>query len=339
MRVKDFDYELPPERIAQYPADRRDESRLLELDRSSGEIHHRRFSDIVGLLVPGDVLVLNDTRVIPARLDGHRETGGRVELLLLEPLADGLWRALGRPGRSLKPGCSVIFGDGRLTATVVRREDEGIRVVELQHEGDLMPLLEEIGEPPLPPYIDREVEPSDRQRYQTVYARKPGAVAAPTAGLHLTQELLERIAEHDVKIGCITLHVGLGTFQPVRVETVEEHRMHSEYYDVSDDLAELVNDRDGRLVAVGTTVARTLETVADEAGRIRAGSGHTEIFIYPGYRFRAVEALLTNFHLPRSTLIMMVAAFAGRENVMRAYQEALDRGYRFYSYGDAMFIH
>ncbi|MEA3403714.1 MAG: tRNA preQ1(34) S-adenosylmethionine ribosyltransferase-isomerase QueA [Armatimonadota bacterium] len=339
MRLSDFDYELPPDRIAQHPTERRDASRLLELRPITGEVTHRRFPEIANLLRPGDVLVLNDTRVIPARLIGRRPTGGRVELLLLEPVGEGRWRAMGRPGRALRPGRTARFGEGRLTATVVDREEDGVRVVELHHEGELLPLLEEIGVPPLPPYIDREVEESDRRRYQTVYARRPGAVAAPTAGLHFTEGLLERIRERGVCVATVTLHVGLGTFQPVRAERVEEHTMYAEQFQVPGEAAQAINSREGRLVAAGTTVTRALETVADQAGVIRPGSGRTELFIYPGYRFRAVEAMLTNFHLPRSTLLMMVSAFASRESIMAAYQEALERGYRFYSYGDAMFIH
>ena len=263
MRLSDFDYQLPPERIAQHPADRRDASRLLELDRRSGAITHRRFPEILELLAPGDVLVVNDTRVIPARLIGRRATGGRVELLLLEPIEGARWRALGKPGRALRPGAAAEFGDGRLVARVVGREAEGVRVVELEHEGELLPLLDEIGLPPLPPYIDREARPEDRAHYQTVYARRPGAVAAPTAGLHFTPELLAAIRARGVGVGEVTLHVGLGTFLPVRAERIEEHVMHAEHYEVSTELAELVNGRSGKLVAVGTTVTRTLETVAD----------------------------------------------------------------------------
>lgn len=340
VRVSDYDYELPPERIARYPARRRDRSRLLVLDRETGELEHRTFHDIVDLLQPGDFLALNDTRVIPARLVGSAPTGGKVELLLLEPVEDDLWRAIGRPGHRLRPGSEAHFGDERLTAVVREIQDEGIRLVELRYDGDLLDVLEETGEPPLPPYIDREAEELDRERYQTVYAREPGAVAAPTAGLHFTAELLDELRERGVEVGYVTLHVGLGTFRPVRVERVEDHEMHSEYYSVSEEFAGRVNSREGRLVAVGTTVTRTLETVTDETGAIRPGSGRTEIFIYPGYRFRAVEAMITNFHLPRSTLLMMVSAFVGgRERLMDAYREALERDYRFYSYGDAMFIH
>jgi len=339
VRLSDFDYELPPARIARHPADRRDASRLLELDRRTGRTTHRRFPEIVELLTPGDLLVVNDTRVIPARLVGERSSGGRVELLLLEPLGEGRWRALGKPGRALQPGCRAQFGDGRLGATVVGCEDDGTRVVELAHEDELLPLLDAIGLPPLPPYIDREPEPEDRERYQTVYAQQPGAVAAPTAGLHFTPELLAAMRARGVAVGALTLHVGLGTFQPVRVERIEEHVMHEERFEIPAELARLVNERCGRVVAVGTTVTRALESVSDAPGRIRAGSGRTDIFIYPGYRFRVVEALLTNFHLPRSTLLMMVSAFAGRERILAAYREALDREYRFFSYGDAMFIH
>lgn len=339
VRVSDFDYELPPDRIAQYPADRRDESRLLELDRASGRTTHRVFTDIVDLLAPGDALVLNDTRVIPARLIGRRPTGGEAEVLLLEPLSPGRWQALVRPGRRLREGAVVEVADGRLTATIEGLGEDGTRIVALEHEGDLLPLLEEIGRPPLPPYIDREAEEADRDRYQTVYAHTPGAVAAPTAGLHFTPALLDEIRTRGVSVGAITLHVGLGTFRPVRADRVEDHVMHEERFEVPEQVATQVNDRSGRLVAVGTTVTRALESVADEDGRIRPGRGSTDLFIYPGYRFRAVEALLTNFHLPRSTLIMMVSAFTGRQRIMRAYREAIDEGYRFYSYGDAMFIH
>lgn len=339
MRVSDYDYELPPDRIARYPAQRRDRSRLLVLDRSTGEIAHRSFRDIPELLRPGDLLALNDTRVIPARIIGATDSGGRVELLLLEAVEGDLWRAIGRPGRRLRAGSEVQFGGGLLRARVRGVEDEGIRLVELDYEGELLEVLEVVGEPPLPPYLDREPEALDRERYQTVYAREPGAVAAPTAGLHFTQELLGEISERGVEVGHVTLHVGLGTFRPVRAERVEEHRMHSEYYRVPEEFAERANRRAGRLVAVGTTVTRTLESVADESGCVRAGSGRTELFIYPGYEFRAVEAMITNFHLPRSTLLMMVSAFAGGpERVLRAYKEALARGYRFYSYGDAMMI-
>jgi S-adenosylmethionine:tRNA ribosyltransferase-isomerase len=340
VRVSDYDYELPPERIARYPAQRRDRSRLLVLDRSTGEREHREFHDLVEQLEPGDFLALNDTRVIPARLFGVAPTGGRVELLLLEQVEGDLWRAIGRPGRRLRPGCEVSFGGGRLTARVREiEEDEGIRLVELEHEGELLELLETIGEPPLPPYIDRDAEALDRERYQTVYAREPGAVAAPTAGLHFTEELLDEIRERGVETGYVTLHVGLGTFRPVRVERVQDHEMHSEYFCVSEEFARQANRREGRLVAVGTTVTRTLESAADASGEIHPGCGHTELFIYPGYDFRAVEALITNFHLPRSTLLMMVSAFLGsRERLMDAYREALECGYRFYSYGDAMLI-
>ncbi len=339
LRVDDFDYELPPDRIAQYPAERRDASRLLELRRDTGEVTHRRFPQIVELLRPGDVLVLNDTRVIPARLKGRRPSGGDLELLLLEPVGGSRWRALARPARWMKKGRVVEFGGGRLRATVTATEADGVRIVELAHEGELLPLLEEIGRPPLPPYIRREAEPDDRKRYQTVYAREPGAAAAPTAGLHFTPELLEAVAARGVTIGYLTLHVGLGTFQPVRVEHVEEHEMHAEHYRLPKQLADVINARTGRLVAVGTTATRALETAADEGGAIRAGEGRSELFIYPGYRFRAVQAMLTNFHLPRSTLLMMVSAFAGRERILAAYEEAVRVGYRFYSYGDCMFIH
>ena len=339
VNVSDYDYELPPERIARYPAERRDLSRLLVLDRETGGVSHRTFRDILDLLEPGDLLALNDTRVIPARLIARGPGGAAVELLLLEPVDGALWRALGRPGRRLREGCSVTLGDGLLEATVRAVEEDGGRLVELRHEGELLEVLDQVGEPPLPPYMGRAAEPLDRERYQTVYAREPGAVAAPTAGMHFTKELLQEVAERGVEIGYVTLHVGLGTFRPVRVERIEDHEMHSEYYEVSEEFALQANTRTGRLVAVGTTVTRTLESSADEAGQIHPGRGRTELFIYPGYRFRAVQAMITNFHLPRSTLLMMIAAFAGgRERVMAAYDEALAQGYRFYSYGDAMMI-
>jgi S-adenosylmethionine:tRNA ribosyltransferase-isomerase len=306
VRVSDYDYELPPERIARYPAQRRDRSRLLVLDRESGQISHRTFSDIVELFQPGDLLALNDTRVIPARIFGVAPTGGKVEVLLLEPAEGDRWRAIGRPGRRLRPGCEVEFGDGLLHATVAGTEEEGVRLIDLEYQGELLEVLDQIGEPPLPPYIDRDVEELDRDRYQTVYAREPGAVAAPTAGLHFTEELLDTIRSRGVEIGHVTLHVGLGTFRPVHADRVEEHTMHSEFYRVSEEFARMANARAGRIVAVGTTVTRTLESAVDDSGTIKAGSGYTDLFIYPGHRFRAVDALITNFHLPRSTLLMMV---------------------------------
>lgn len=339
LRVDLFDYHLPPDRIAQYPAEQRDASRLLELRRGTGELRHRRFSEIAELLHAGDVLVLNDTRVIPARLKGYRETGGEVELLLLEAMGATRWRALARPARRMQEMAVAEFGDGRLRATVLAVEEDGVRLVELEHEGALLPLLDEIGRPPLPPYIRREAEPEDRERYQTIYAHEPGAVAAPTAGLHFTEQVLDALAARGVQLGRLTLHVGLGTFQPVRTDRVEDHTMHAEHYRISEELADLINARTGRLVAVGTTVSRALETAADPQGAICPGEGRTELFIYPGYRFRAVEAMLTNFHLPRSTLLMMVSAFAGRERILAAYEEAIRAGYRFFSYGDCMFIH
>lgn len=311
---------------------------MLELGRG-GAIRHRAFPEIVELLAPGDVLALNDTRVIPARLIGQREGGGEAELLLLEPAGERRWRALARPGKRLREGRTVSFGGGELIATVIEVGEMGERVVELAHEGELLELLDRLGRPPLPPYIHRDTEELDRERYQTVYAREPGAVAAPTAGLHFTDNILQAIRDRGVEVVGVTLHVGLGTFRPVQTERIEDHRMHAERYEVSAEAARVINARAGRLVAVGTTVTRTLETVADERGAVHAGSGRSEIFIYPGYRYRVVDAMLTNFHLPRSTLIMMVAALAGRENVLAAYREALAQGYRFYSYGDCMFVH
>lgn len=339
VRVDDFDYDLPPDRIAQYPPARRDQSRLLELRRHSGAMRHRMFPEIVELLQPGDVLVLNDTRVLPARLLGRLPSGGQAELLLLEPVAEDCWRVLARPARRLGVGKTVSFGDGELEATIIEREAEGLRVVRFAYQGDWWAVLERVGQPPLPPYIRRPPEALDRERYQTVYAHTPGAVAAPTAGLHFTPELLEAVAARGVHICRITLHVGLGTFRPVQTERVEDHVMHAEQYQVSAEAARAINERRGRVVAVGTTVVRTLETVACAPGQVQPGAGRSELFIRPGYQFRVVEALLTNFHLPRSTLLMLVAAFAGREQVLAAYREALQRGYRFYSYGDCMFIH
>jgi len=339
VRVDDFDYDLPPESIAQYPADRREQSRMLDLGRQDGRVRHRVFPELLELLEPGDVLALNDTKVIPARLIGRRAGGGEAEVLLLEPAGDHRWHALVRPGRKLREGRVVEFGDGELRATVLEAGEMGMRLVELEHDGELLPLLDRLGRPPLPPYIRRATEALDRERYQTVYAREPGAVAAPTAGLHFTDELLAAIERSGVSVCRVTLHVGLGTFRPVQVERIEDHVMHAEQYEVSGAAADAINSREGRLVAVGTTVTRTLETVADADGLVHAGSGRSEIFIYPGYEFRAVEAMLTNFHLPRSTLVMMVSAFAGRDHTMAAYHEALAEGYRFYSYGDCMFIH
>jgi S-adenosylmethionine:tRNA ribosyltransferase-isomerase len=353
MLVSDFDYNLPPELIAQEPLAERGGSRMLVVDRETGGWGHRRFAELPEYLRAGDVLVLNDTRVLPARLVTRRATGGRAELLLLRPVEGNVWEALARPAKRLRVGTALEFG-GRLTATVVAHRAEGLVQVRLKYEGELAEVLEEVGLTPLPPYIrrpgqeaDRAHEQADRARYQTVYAATPGAVAAPTAGLHFTPEMLAGLEARGVAVARLTLHVGLGTFRPVTVERVEEHRMHAEHYRVSEAAAALINERraaGGRVLAVGTTVARTLETVADpstgsgQAGCVQAGEGWSEIFIYPGYRFRAVDMLLTNFHLPRSTLLMLVSAFAGPELVRGAYEAAVEEGYRFYSYGDCMLV-
>jgi S-adenosylmethionine:tRNA ribosyltransferase-isomerase len=342
MDVSEFDFHLPEELIAQSPPPRRADSRLMVLDRETGELEHRRFSDLTEYLRPGDVLVINDTRVRPARLIGmKKETGGRVEILLLKPLGEDRWEVLAKPARRLKPENTVLFGNGELRAVVEGESDvAGGRIVRLTYEAeDLEALLERLGEMPLPPYIRKRLE--DPERYQTVYARAVGSAAAPTAGLHFTPELLEEIRGKGVDIASVTLHVGLGTFRPVTAERVEEHRMHAEYYEVDEEAAERIRaarKRGGRVVAVGTTSVRTLETVAGLHGEIVPAKGWTDIFIYPGYRFRAVDALITNFHLPRSTLLMLVSAFASRRQILAAYEEAVNRRYRFFSFGDAMLI-
>jgi S-adenosylmethionine:tRNA ribosyltransferase-isomerase len=348
VRVSDFDYALPEDRIAQVPLERRDASRLMVLGRESGSVKHRRFADLPDLLASDDLLVVNDTRVIPARLWARKATGGRVELLLLERLSARpgafLWRCLVRASRSPKPGSTVEVGGG-LSARLVERQDDAW-VVELRDPaGNPDRAIDLLGQMPLPPYIRRAPDDArsgdDRERYQTVYARAPGAVAAPTAGLHFTPELIGRLGSRGIRQAVLTLHVGPGTFQPVRVEEVEEHRMHSEAFELPDGTAAAIDEtrrRGGKVVAVGTTVVRVLEAMADDSGRVRPGSGRCELFIYPGFRFRVVDHMITNFHLPRSTLLMLVSAFAGRENVLSAYGEAVREGYRFYSYGDAMLL-
>jgi S-adenosylmethionine:tRNA ribosyltransferase-isomerase len=342
MKVSDFDYELPKELIAKFPAEPRDSARLLVLYRDSGKLEHRIFRDIVDYLREGDVLVLNDTKVIPARLFGRLDTGGKVELLLIRQPFPNLWEVMAKPARKLKEGKKIFF-DGELEGIVKGYAGEGKRFVEFKLKGgkDFMEKLEEIGHIPLPPYIEREERPEDREKYQTVFAQKPGAVAAPTAGLHFTEELLEKLRDKGVIIKTVTLHVGPGTFKPVKVENVEEHQMDYETYNIPEETAKEVNrakDERRRVIAVGTTVVRTLESAADENGRVKSGEGSTNLFIYPGYRFKVIDALITNFHLPRSTLLMLVSAFAGRERILNAYREAVKKGYRFYSYGDAMFI-
>ena len=339
MKTSDFDYELPPELIAQTPLERRDASRLMTLDKATGEIGHRHFYELPSLLRPGDCLVLNDSRVLPARLIGHRESGGAAEVLLLTDRGDKTWECLVRPGRKLREGARVTFGDGDLTAEVVRVLPDGNRLVRFDYEGIFLEVLERLGKMPLPPYIKEELQ--DRERYQTVYSKEVGSAAAPTAGLHFTKELLQEVRDMGVKVCYVTLHVGLGTFRPVAEENLEEHDMHSEYCTISRETAETINEtkrRGGRVICVGTTSCRTLESWARDDGTMKESAGWTNIYIYPGYRFKVMDALVTNFHLPQSTLIMLVSALAGREHVLAAYQEAVRNRYRFFSFGDAMFI-
>ena len=339
MKTSDFWYDLPEELIAQTPLQQRDSSRLLVLDRVSGQVAHRHFYDILDYLNPGDCLVLNDSRVLPARLLGHRPTGGAVEVLLLRDLGDKKWECLCKPGRKMQLGNEVIFGDGELTATVVEVQETGNRVVEFHYEGIFLEVLERLGKMPLPPYIKAELQ--DQERYQTVYSREVGSAAAPTAGLHWTPELLEKAREKGVKTAFVTLHVGLGTFRPVQVEDVLNHHMHAELCMISDETAEILNKtkaEGGRIICVGTTSCRTLESLVNDDGSFEAKSKWTEIFIYPGYTFKAMQGLITNFHLPESTLVMLVSAFAGRDHVLAAYEEAVKEKYRFFSFGDAMFI-
>jgi len=341
MNLKDFWYPLPKELIAQHPLERRDQSRLLVLDREKQTMTHRIFRDIQEYLQKGDCLVINNTRVIPARLLGQKEgTGGKIEFVLLKRLEDDVWEVILKPGRRAKPGSRFVFGDGRLRAEILRIADEGNRIVRFSYDGVFEEVLDQVGIMPLPPYITENLD--DKERYQTVYSKVDGSAAAPTAGLHFTQELLDRLKEKGVNVVEVTLHVGLGTFRPVRVENIAEHHMHKEFYSVSEQAAEAINrarENHQRVIAVGTTSVRVLETVADEEGMIRPGQGETDIFIYPGYKFKAVDALITNFHLPESTLMMLVCAFAGRDFIMQAYQEAIEQKYRFFSFGDAMFIY
>lgn len=340
MTTKDFYYDLPPELIAQTPLTDRSASRLLVLNKESGEISHEHFYDIPTHLKPGDCLVMNNTRVIPARLYGCKEgTGGKIEFLLLKRLELDKWEVILRPGKKAKPGSRFEFGGGLLRAEVLEVIEDGNRIVRFEYDGVWEEILDKLGEMPLPPYIKEKL--SDKERYQTVYSKIEGSAAAPTAGLHFTKELLKKIEDMGVETAYLTLHVGLGTFRPVSVDNVEEHIMHSEFYQVSPETAEKINrtrERGGRIIAVGTTSVRTLETVADDDGRMRAASGETSIFIYPGYKFKAVDALITNFHLPESTLVMLVSALAGKENIFKAYNTAVREKYRFFSFGDAMLI-
>ena len=340
MKTSDFYYELPQELIAQDPLEDRSSSRLLHLDRRTGEISHGTFQDILTYLKPGDCLVINDTKVIPARLFCRKEdTVAVIELLLLKRRENDVWETLVKPGKKAKVGTKLIFGDGILCGEILDVVEEGNRLIQFQYEGIFEEILDQLGEMPLPPYITHKLK--DKNRYQTVYAKHEGSAAAPTAGLHFTPELLQRVKEMGVKIAHVTLHVGLGTFRPVKVEDVAEHHMHSEFYVVEQEQAALVNEtkrNGGRVICVGTTSCRTLESATDEEGKLQAGSGWTEIFIYPGYQFKIMDGLITNFHLPESTLLMLVSAFAGKEKIMAAYKEAVRERYRFFSFGDAMFI-
>ena len=339
MKRTDFSFDLPEELIAQTPLQRRDASRLLHLDKVTGELEHAHFYDLPRYLRPGDCLVLNDSRVLPARLIGARPSGGAVELVLLRDLGDGKWECLSRPGRKTRPGQELVFGDGELSATVLEVTEGGNRIVQFHFAGIFLEVLERLGKMPLPPYIREELQ--DAERYQTVYSRELGSAAAPTAGLHFTKELLKEIEEKGVNIAYVTLHVGLGTFRPVKEEEIEDHPMHAEFCIVPERTAKLVNETKragGRIVSVGTTSCRTLESFAREDGSLEPCSGWTNIFIYPGYRFKCIDALVTNFHLPESTLIMLVSALAGREHVLNAYKVAVQERYRFFSFGDAMFI-
>lgn len=339
MKVQDFDFDLPEELIAQTPIEPRDHSRLLVLFKEQNGWEEGIFKDIVNYLNPGDLLVLNDTRVIPARLYGQKETGAMIEVLLLTALAGDRWEVLVRPGKKMQIGEEVSFGDGLLKGKVVEKTDFGGRVMQFSYAGDFDRIIDQLGEMPLPPYITTRLE--DPERYQTVYAAKRGSAAAPTAGLHFTQELFATLEAKGVKRAYVTLHVGLGTFRPVQVDELAEHVMHSEFYEVTQETADLINTtraNGGRIITVGTTATRTLETVADDTGYIASRSGWTNIFIYPGYRFKVINGLITNFHLPKSTLIMMISALLGREKIMQAYQHAIDERYRFFSFGDAMMI-
>jgi len=336
MKKSDFYFDLPEELIAQTPIPERDHSRLLHVDKRTGELQHRHFYDLPEYLHEGDCLVLNDSRVLPARLIGARPTGGSVELVLLRDLGEGRWECLSRPGRKTRPGQELLFGDGELTATVEAVTEGGNRIVQFHYEGIFLEVLERLGKMPLPPYIKEEL--ADGERYQTVYSRELGSAAAPTAGLHFTRELLGQIAAKGVKICYVTLHVGLGTFRPVKEEEIEDHPMHAEFCIVPEETARIVTETKmagGRVIAVGTTSCRTLESFANEDGTLDPQSGWTSIFIYPGYRFKCIDALVTNFHLPESTLIMLVSALAGRENVLNAYKVAVEERYRFFSFGDA----
>ena len=340
MKTSDFYYDLPQELIAQDPLTDRSASRLMHLSIKDGSIEHRHFTDILEYLNPGDCLVINDTKVIPARLYGHKEeTGALIEILLLKRNENDVWECLVKPGKKARKGTRISFGDGLLKGEIVDVIEDGNRLIHFEYNGIFEEILDQLGEMPLPPYITHKLQ--DKNRYQTVYAKHEGSAAAPTAGLHFTKELLEKVKEKGVQIAHVTLHVGLGTFRPVKVDDVEQHHMHSEYYVVEEDQAKLINDtkkNGGRVIAVGTTSCRTLESATGEDGVLKAGSGWTEIFIYPGYHFKMIDSLITNFHLPESTLMMLVSALAGKEKIMHAYEDAVKERYRFFSFGDAMFI-
>ena len=339
MKTSDFHYNLPEELIAQTPLEKRDASRLMVIHRETGALEHRIFSDLPDYLKPGDCLVISDSRVLPARLLGHRSTGGAVEVLLLQEKSDGVWECLTKPGRKTQPGTELSFGDGLLKATVVEALEDGNKLIQFHYSGIFLEILEQLGKMPLPPYIHEDLK--DSERYQTVYSREIGSAAAPTAGLHFTPELMERIRSMNVSFAPVTLHVGLGTFRPVKAEEIQDHHMHFEYCILPKATADLLNEtksRGGRIICVGTTSCRTLESFANEDGCFTERSGWTNIFIYPGYKFKAMDALITNFHLPESTLLMLVSAFAGREHILAAYEEAVRQRYRFFSFGDACFI-
>ncbi|RKD28031.1 S-adenosylmethionine--tRNA ribosyltransferase-isomerase [Caminicella sporogenes DSM 14501] len=339
MKTSDFYFDLPQELIAQVPLEKRDMSRLMVLDKKTGDVEHKIFKDIIEYLDEGDCLVLNDTRVIPARLFGQKDTGANVEFLLLRRIDKDRWQTLVKPGKRAKVGSKFTFGDGELRGEIVDLAEEGTRIIKFSYEGIFEEVLDKLGNMPLPPYITEKLE--DRERYQTVYSKHSGSAAAPTAGLHFTENLLKKIKDKGVKIAFITLHVGLGTFRPVKVENINEHKMHSEFYIVSKETADIINEtkkNGGKIISVGTTATRALETAASDNGHMKECSGWTDIFIYPGYRFKVIDRLITNFHLPESTLIMLVSALAGRENVLNAYKIAVKEKYRFFSFGDAMFI-
>lgn len=340
MQVNDFNYELPEELIAQDPLEERSNSRLMLIDKHTGKLEHHVFSEVIDELEEGDCLVLNNTKVIPARLFGHLEkTNGKMELLLLKRKSDAVWETLVKPGRKAKKGTRIVFAKDKLVGEIVKVLDDGNRLIRFEYEGIFEEILDELGKMPLPPYITHELK--DKNRYQTIYAKHDGSAAAPTAGLHFTKELLEKIAQKGIKIAYVTLHVGLGTFRPVKVDTIEAHHMHSEYYSIEQSQADLINEtkkNKKRVVCVGTTSCRTIESAANEKGELSKSNGWTEIFIYPGYRFKVMDALITNFHLPQSTLLMLVSALSSRENILNAYEVAVKERYRFFSFGDAMLI-